>query len=137
MIETAFFDSNIFIYAYSLDPADEVKATIARSHLKNYLPCISNQVLQEFIATALRQPRLGITEDKIDLVLEVTADFPFVSLTHDLILHATELRRRFSVSHWDSTIMAAAHSSGCRTLFSEDLQPGFKLDQLTVVNPFA
>ena len=30
----------------------------------------------------------------------------------------------------------AAAKSGCRTLLSEDLQDGFELDGLTVLNPF-
>ena len=136
MLENAFFDTNIFLYAYSLDPADLGKGARAREFLSTYQPVLSTQVLQEFISASLRKPRLGITEEKIDLVLGLTAPFPFVPLTHDLILHATHLRRRFSLSHWDSTIIAAAHASGCRTLYSEDLQHGFTLDQLTITDPF-
>ncbi len=136
MLENAFFDTNIFLYAYSLDPGDQAKGAQAREFLSAYQPVLSTQVLQEFISASLRKPRLGITEEKIDLVLELTASFPFVPLTHDLILDATELRRRFSLSHWDSTIIVAAHASGCRTLYSEDLQHGFTLDQLTITNPF-
>lgn len=136
MLKRAFFDTNIFLYAYSLDPADAAKGIQAREFLSEYQPVLSTQVLQEFISAALRKPRIGITEEKIDLVLELTAPFPFVPLSHDLILHATLLRRHYSISHWDSTIIAAAHASGCETLYSEDLQHGFTHDHLTIVNPF-
>ncbi|MEK6231428.1 MAG: PIN domain-containing protein [Luteolibacter sp.] len=136
MTEKVFFDSNIYIYLYSQDPQDEVKGGIARRLLAIRAPVVSPQVLQEFVSAALRKKRLGITEEKIDLLLQLTANFPFQPLTHTLILHATALRRRYSFSHWDSTIIAAAYANGCSTLYSEDLQHGFTLDHLTIVNPF-
>jgi len=136
MTEKVFFDSNIYIYLYSQDPQDEVKAGIARQLLAVRAPVVSPQVLQEFVSAALRKKRLGITEEKIDLLLQLTANFPFQALTHTLILHSTALRRRYGFSHWDSTIIAAAYANGCATLYSEDLQHGFTLDHLTIVNPF-
>jgi len=136
MLDPVFFDSNVFLYAYSSDPADRKKSVRARELLSGFLPCLSSQVLQEFIAASLRKTQLGITEEKIDIFLELTRDFPFQPLTRDLICQATRLRRRFSFSHWDSTIIAAAHTSGCGKLYSEDLQDGFTLDQLTIFNPF-
>jgi predicted nucleic acid-binding protein len=136
MIESAFFDSNIFLYAYSLDPFDSVKGSVAIQLLATRQPVISTQVLQEFISNALRKPRLGIDEGKIDEFLDFTAELPVQPLSHTLILHATALRRRYGFSHWDSTIIAAAYANGCATLYSEDLQHGFTLDHLTIVNPF-
>ena len=38
---------------------------------------------------------------------------------------------------WDALILRAALNGACRTLHSEDLQPGFRLDGLVVRNPFA
>ncbi len=136
MTEKVFFDSNIYIYLYSQDPQDEAKGGIARKLLVVRAPVISSQVLQEFVSAALKKKRLGITEEKIDLLLQLTASFPFQPLTHPLILLATALRRRYGFSHWDSTIIAAAHANGCATLYSENLQHGFTLDHLTIVNPF-
>ena len=136
MIERAFFDSNIFLYAYSLDPCDSLKSSVAAQLLGNCYPVISTQVLQEFISNALRKPRLGINEGKIDEFLDFTADLRFQPLSHTLIVQATALRRRYGFSHWDSTIIAAAHTNGCAILYSEDLQHGFNLDHLTIVNPF-
>jgi predicted nucleic acid-binding protein len=34
-------------------------------------------------------------------------------------------------------MLAAASGAGAKTLYSEDMQNGFKLGALTVVNPFA
>lgn len=136
MIESEFFDSNIFLYAYSLNPLDSLKSRVATQLLGTCQPVISTQVLQEFISNALCKPGLGIDEGKIDEFLDFTAEFPVQPLSHTLILHATGLRRRYGFSHWDSTIIAAVHANGCTTLHSEDLQHGFTLDHLTIVNPF-
>jgi len=57
-------------------------------------------------------------------------------ITYELILTATAIRRRFQVSHWDSTIIAAAKELGCKTLYSEDLNHGQDFDGVTIINPF-
>jgi len=136
MFEPAFFDTNLFLYAYSEAPEDAAKRSRARELLMAHLPVISGQILQEFVAADLRTKQLGLTEDKIDEFLSITADFPFQPVTRNLIVEANALRRRHAFSHWDSTILCAARASGCRILYSEDLQDGFSFGSLTVVNPF-
>ena len=56
-------------------------------------------------------------------------------LTLPVIRHAVALRRRYQLSHWDSTIIAAALAAGCDTLLSEDLSHGQTFDSLTIQNP--
>ncbi len=136
MLEPAFFDTNAFLYAYSEAPEDAAKRACARERLLSHLPVVSGQVLQEFIAAALRKKHLGITEHQIDEFLSFSSGFPFQPLTRDLILEANGLRRHHGLSHWDSSILAAARAKGCRILYSEDLQDGFSLGALSVVNPF-
>src|SRR5262249_51383689 len=48
-----------------------------------------------------------------------------------------DLRSRFSLSHWDSMLLAACKDAGVTTLFSEDMDAGTSYDGLTIVNPFA
>jgi predicted nucleic acid-binding protein len=48
-----------------------------------------------------------------------------------------DLRARFSLSHWDSLLLAACKDAGVTTLYSEDMDAGTDYDGLTVVNPFA
>jgi predicted nucleic acid-binding protein len=57
--------------------------------------------------------------------------------TEALFQISFELRSRFSLSHWDSMLLAACKEAGVSTLFSEDLDPGTDYDGLSVVNPFA
>lgn len=136
MLEAAFFDTNVFLYAFSEAQEDTAKRDTARSLLLSHRPCVSTQVMLEFAAAALRRPALGIGEGGIDRFLSECCSFQVETLTPKIIRQAMEIRRRHSVSHWDSTILAAASASGCRTLFSEDLQDGFLLGPLTVRNPF-
>jgi predicted nucleic acid-binding protein len=48
-----------------------------------------------------------------------------------------DLRSRFSLSHWDSMLLAACKEAGVTTLYSEDMDAGTDYDGLTTVNPFA
>lgn len=136
MIDTAFFDTNLFLYAYSKASEDREKRAIARNLFERHLPIISTQVIQEFISASLRKPALGINEEKLDVFLSFCNTLQIQTMTLDTLLFATALRRRFSISHWDSSILASAYAAGCPIVFSEDLQHGFQLEHLRIHNPF-
>lgn len=136
MIAEVFLDANILLYACSSAPADRAKQQRAETLVLNTPFVLSAQVLQEFIANALRKKALGITEANIDATLELASHVRVLPVTHELILIAVAIRRRFQVSHWDSTIIAAANELGCKTLYSEDLNHGQDYDGVTVMNPF-
>jgi predicted nucleic acid-binding protein len=52
------------------------------------------------------------------------------------LLKASELRGGYSLSYWDSLIVANALNADCAILYSEDMQDGLQVEQsLTVVNP--
>lgn len=137
MLEPAFFDTNLFLYAYSRATEDEHKRTIARNLMEKHTIVLSTQVIQEFIAAALRKPTLGIAEIQIDEFLAMTDYHTLQPIDRATLRHATALRRRYSVSHWDSTIIAAASESGVTCLYSEDLQHQFTYQSLNIINPFA
>lgn len=136
MTDKVFLDSNIFLYAGSEAEADQAKGGVCRALLNGDPVVISTQVLQEFISNALRMPKLGITEHKIDLMLRMAREMEVQPVTHALIHEATILRRRFQISHWDSTIIAAAMNANCDVLYSEDLSHGQVFGGLKVLNPF-
>jgi len=136
MIAEVFLDANILLYACSSAPADRAKQQRAEALILNTPFVLSAQVLQEFIANALRKKALGITEANIDAMLELASHVRVLPITHELILIAVAIRRRFQVSHWDSTIIAAAKELGCKTLYSEDLNHDQDYDGVTVINPF-
>ncbi len=47
------------------------------------------------------------------------------------------LHERYSLSHWDSLLVAACQEAGVTSLYSEDMQHGADYDGVSLVNPFA
>ena len=136
MIAEAFLDANVLLYACSSAPADRAKQQRAEQLILNTSFALSAQVLQEFIANALKKKALGITEANIDAMLELASHVRVLPITHELIVTAVALRRRFQLSHWDATIIAAALEMDCKTLYSEDLNHGQDYDGVRIQNPF-
>lgn len=132
----AFLDANILLYACSRAPEDAEKRQRAENLILETRFGLSSQVLQEFIANALRKKSLGITEAGIDAALELASRVPVLPMSLEVIIQGVTLRRRFQVSHWDATIIAAAQMLGCTTLYTEDLTHGQEFDGVRVVNPF-
>ena len=57
-------------------------------------------------------------------------------ITHEIVVAAVILRRRFQLAQWDATILAAAAELGCSTVYSEDMNDDQAYDGVRVVNPF-
>ena len=109
---------------------------MAQDLILNHPFALSAQVLQEFVANAVRKPRLGITEANIDATLQMASLVPVLAITRELVLAAIALRRRFGLSPWDATIVAAAAERGCATVYSEDMNDGQDYGGVWVINPF-
>jgi len=129
--ERAFFDTNVLLYLLS---DDQEKAERAETLLAGR-GTISVQVLNEFTSVASRKRRMEISE-----IREMTATFralcqvePITLETHDLGLAVGE---RYGFSVYDALIVASAQIAKCELLYSEDLQHGQKIENLTILNPF-
>lgn len=131
-----FLDANLLLYACSRADEDAGKSARVQDLILSNHFALSTQVLQEFIANALRKKHLGISEAAIDATLELASKVPVQPVTLEVIIQAVTLRRRYQISHWDSTIIAAAQALGCTTLYSEDLSHGQTFGSLQVINPF-
>ena len=131
-----FFDTNILLYAGSNDPTDKEKKAIASGLIESLDFLISSQVIQEFISNALGKRSLGLGESNITALLASLDETQALPVTLDLIRRSVDIRKRYGVSHWDSTIIAAASEAGCHTLYTEDLNPGQDYDGVRAVNPF-
>ena len=59
-----------------------------------------------------------------------------ITVSEALYHRALDVQGRWRFGFYDSLIVAAALMAGCRTLLSENLQHGQKLDSLTIVDPF-
>jgi len=136
MTAECFLDTNILLYACSGAKADKTKRTRAEDLILNAHFGLSVQVLQEFIANALRKPSLGISETNIDAALTLATHVPVVPMTLELIQNGIAVRRRYKLGHWDATIIAAANALTCQTLYTEDLNHGQVIGDVQIVNPF-
>ena len=136
MTGEVFLDSNVLLYACSAAPDDAEKRRVAEDLILSRPFALSAQVLQEFIANALRKPRLGISEGNIDATLQMASLVRVQSVTRELVLSAVTLRRRFKLSQWDATILAAALELGCGVVYSEDMNDGQDYGGVRVINPF-
>jgi predicted nucleic acid-binding protein len=136
MTAEVFLDSNVLLYACSSAPDDAEKRRVAEDLMLGRPFALSAQVLQEFIANALRKPRLGISEGNIDATLQMASLVRVQSVTRELVLSAVTLRRRYKLSQWDATILAAAMELGCGEVYSEDMNDGQDYGGVRVINPF-
>ncbi len=96
---------------------------------------LSTQVLQEYFVAATK--KLSVDPAVARRKVELFARLDLVRIDLDTILSAIDLTRLHRVSFWDALIVRAALSSGCKVLFSEDMQSGRSIDGLQVLNPFA
>jgi predicted nucleic acid-binding protein len=130
-----FIDSNILVYAFS----EEEKRNVAEKFLSEVPDegrfIISYQVINETICDLQRK---GFSEGKLREVIENLAKMCEVgSFSVEEAIFASELRESFSLSYWNSHIVASAQMSGCSTLVSEDMQDGQIINGMTIRNIFA
>jgi len=135
MSDRVFFDTNILVYAFGAKSIDDPRIDAAE-HLVVLGGVVSVQVLNEFVQVCRRKAKLSW--DQVVASLDVIKDLcgnaiPLTMKTHDA---AVELSRSYGFNIYDSLILAAAVQSGCSTVYSEDMQHGQRIGELTIVNPF-
>jgi predicted nucleic acid-binding protein len=76
--------------------------------------------------------RANFTEDQVSQLIESFYEkCRVVELTESGLLIASQLRQRYSLSFWDSTIVATALDAGVPVLYSEDMQHGLTIEGKT------
>jgi predicted nucleic acid-binding protein len=134
-----FVDTNILVYAH--DRSEPAKQPVAQALLEGLwhdrAGVLSTQVLQELYVVATRKldppmPRAAARE-----LVVLYSTWPVVQVDIPLVLAASELEERHTLSFWDAVVVEAARRAGATRLVSEDLQPGRRIGGVTVENPFA
>ena len=133
--QDCFVDTNVWLYAF-IEADDVAKSATARQLLQNSRPVVSTQVINEVCVNLLK--RAVFTEEQIQTLIESFYEkYEVIELTQALLLRASQLRERYSLSFWDSMIVATGLDAGVGTLYSEDLQHGLVVDgTLQILNPF-
>lgn len=134
-----FLDTNIFVYSFDENAKDKQQKAreLIKTSLKTGNGHISFQVIQEFfnVATTKFEVPMSLLSskeylDKIFMQLEVV--YP----DGDFVKTGLDLPATTGYSFYDSLIISAALKARCDTLYTEDLQNGQKIQNLTIVNPF-
>ena len=139
MSAESFIDTNLFVY--QLEASDERKSSAAdriiREGIETSNACISFQVVQECLNTALRKAEIPLGTDQIRAYLDnVLAPLLRVPASIPLYNQALDVQSRYRYSFYDALIIAAALETGCTRLYTEDLQDGQQIEGLTIENPF-
>ena len=138
MNDKYFFDTNILVYAN--DSSEEAKQEISRSLIKDSLKkrngVISVQVLSEFWVTVTRKLKKPLSSEIADKEIGLFQLMEIVNLDFPLFKDALRFQRLMKVSYWDSLILAASYSAGCKTIYTEDLNHGQIVSNMELVNPF-
>lgn len=136
MSARSFLDTNVLVYTDDHDaPAKQTIALdLVESARVGGWGVVSTQVLQEYFAAATR--KLGVSAEIARAKVEIFGRLDLAIIDLPAVLAGIDLHRLHGVGFWDGLIIHAARSTGCRVLFTEDLQHGRRFDGLEVVNPF-
>jgi predicted nucleic acid-binding protein len=129
---SAFLDTNVVIYLLG---SDSEKANRAEALVASGAEC-SVQVLNEVANVMRRRRSMSWREIRefLRLLQQLCAVHPQSIETHS---RGLDLAERYSLSVYDSMIVASALLAGCETLWSEDMQDGLLVEnQLHIRNPF-
>ena len=127
-----FFDTSVLVYMIT---AEDSRAAIAEGLLFAG-GLVSAQVLNEFATVATRKYKMNWAETEAALVRIRFLCGPILPVTLRTHLEGVEVAKRYGYHIYDSLLIAAAVGAKCTTLYSEDMQDGQRIGELTIRNPF-
>jgi predicted nucleic acid-binding protein len=139
MKDKFFLDTNIFVYTFDdAHPEKQKKAQeLIGEALSKRRGVISYQVVQEFLNVAIKKFAKPFSPIELNLYLDqVLFSLCEIYPSDEFYLFALEIKYYTHFSFYDSLIVAAALKTGCKILYSEDLQDGQNIAGLVIRNPF-
>ncbi|HNS02893.1 MAG TPA: PIN domain-containing protein [Anaerolineae bacterium] len=131
-----FVDTNVWLYAF-IEHGDSVKSARASGLIQQGNIRLSTQVVNEVCVNLLKKAKFS--ENALRQLIDAFfTKYDVLDLQRSTLFAASDLRDRYSLSYWDSVIVASALETGAEILYSEDMQDGLLVNnQLRIVNPFA
>jgi len=132
----AFVDTNILVYLFSVNSADEPKRQCAYDALEQHECLISTQVINEFCNFCVKKTKTP--KEKIqEYISQIREYCGLTYVDEDTIDQALEIHTKYGYSYYDSLMISSALESDCKYLLSEDLADGQVIDgSLTIKNIF-
>jgi predicted nucleic acid-binding protein len=128
----AFLDTNVLVYAFGLDDA---RKPVAEKLIVEG-GTVGIQTLNEFVnveRNKLKQPWHTVL-DRLRIIERLCPPpIPLTAAIHDLGLRVSQA---FGYHLYDSLMLAAALEASCTIFYSEDMQDGQTIENLTIRNPF-
>ena len=130
-------DTNVMAYAEGI--GDETRCTAAITLIEQLpveLVVLPAQTLGELYRVLTGKARREATEVR-EVILGWADSFEVADSSWTAFQSALDLAADHGLQIWDALILSIAAENHCRLLLSEDLQNGFTLGGVTIVNPFA
>lgn len=129
-----FIDTNIWLYAF-LDTGEAEKSSRAKALFQRSEPMLSVQVVNEICVNLIK--KADFSEEQIARLIESFYEkYPIVEMDESILLSASQLRREYAFSFWDSMVVACALAVNAEILYSEDMQDGLTIrGTLQIINP--
>ena len=130
-------DTNVLVYVH--DPRNPAKQAMAHALVSTLTDGILLwQVACEYLSASRKLSQFGFNrtdalEDIRNLMRSWCLEMPHWSVVE----FAENLWGRYSLSFWDSMIVAACLHTGVERLYTEDFGVYPRIDSLEIVNPFA
>ncbi len=130
-------DTNILVYAEGLNGAAMQKSALGLiDALPRDIVILPAQVVAELFQVLVSKAKRTPVHARAT-ILAWCEGFALMETSMPVLLSAAELAVTHRFSFWDAMVLASASEAGCSLLLSEDLQPGFTWNAVTVANPFA
>lgn len=129
-------DSNVWLYAF-IKTQNVGKSSIAKSVIQNrdLSVVVSTQIINEVCLNLIR--KANFSEDKIRGLIESFYNkYGVIGTESKILSKASEIREQHHFSFWDSIISASALYAGADILYSEDMQDGFVIEKIQIINSF-
>ena len=135
MLDKVFIDSNIIIYAYSVD--EPKKQAVVKSLLNAHEAIvISTQTINEFVTVTTRKKILSYSQASA-AVKELFLELLVETIDQGIIQNAIALAEKYRYSYFDSLMVASALAADCSILYSEDMHHDHVVEKkLKIINPF-
>lgn len=134
MNDKVFLDSNIFLYIYS--NTEPSKRDICINAINENNCCTSTQALNELSNVCIKKWNIDRSsiENAID---EICSACEIKLIDEKTTKMGLYLNEKYKYSYYDCLMLAAAIESGCKKIFTEDMQSGQIIENsLTIVNIF-
>jgi predicted nucleic acid-binding protein len=130
-----FIDSNILVYAWDADAGEKharARALIQDIWRRRRFPSVSIQVLQEVHGNLVRK---GTCVEESGRRVSRYLRWRVVENTRTLFESELQIQRRWQLSLWEASSVAAGLRAQAAELGTEDLTEGQRFEGMVVLNP--